>query len=56
MPIETDDGPLDAIDLKILAELQRDGRIRNNELAERVGISPPPVRAKRRPARPVAAH
>ena len=37
-----DDAPLDEIDLKILAELQRDGRIRNNELAERVGISPPP--------------
>ena len=52
MPIETDDDPLDAIDLKILAELQRDGRIRNNELAERVGISPPPclrrLRALRR--------
>lgn len=37
-----DDGPLDDIDLKILSELQKDGRIRNNELAERVGISPPP--------------
>jgi DNA-binding Lrp family transcriptional regulator len=33
---------LDGIDLKILAELQRDGRLRNNELASRVGISPPP--------------
>jgi DNA-binding Lrp family transcriptional regulator len=47
-----DDEPLDAIDLKILAELQRDGRIRNNELAARVGISPPPclrrLRALRR--------
>lgn len=41
MPM-TDDEPLDEIDLKILSELQRDGRIRNNELAERVGISPPP--------------
>ncbi len=39
---DTDDGPLDEIDLRILAELQRDGRIRNNELAARVGISPPP--------------
>ena len=39
---ENDDGPLDDIDLKILSELQKDGRIRNNELAERVGISPPP--------------
>lgn len=39
---EKDDGPLDDIDLKILSELQKDGRIRNNELAERVGISQPP--------------
>ena len=41
MPVD-DDKPLDEIDLKILSELQRDGRIRNNDLAERVGISPPP--------------
>lgn len=33
---------LDAIDLKILSELQKDGRIQNNTLADRVGISPPP--------------
>jgi len=33
---------LDAIDLKILRELQRDGRITNVELAERVGLSAPP--------------
>ena len=33
---------LDAIDLKILAELQRDGRITNVELSRRVGISAPP--------------
>lgn len=33
---------LDAIDLKILRELQADGRMTNVELAERVGISPPP--------------
>lgn len=39
---ERDDGPLDDIDLKILSELQKDGRIRNNELADRVGISQPP--------------
>ncbi|CCD96401.1 putative transcriptional regulatory protein, AsnC/Lrp family; leucine-responsive regulatory protein [Bradyrhizobium sp. ORS 375] len=32
---------LDAIDRKILAELQADGRIRINELADRVGISHP---------------
>lgn len=41
MPL-TGGEPLDEIDLKILAELQRDGRIRNNELAERVGLSQPP--------------
>ncbi|TAK47983.1 MAG: Lrp/AsnC family transcriptional regulator [Xanthobacteraceae bacterium] len=33
---------LDPIDLKILAEIQADGRITNVELARRVGISPPP--------------
>ncbi|NWG25987.1 MAG: Lrp/AsnC family transcriptional regulator [Pseudorhodoplanes sp.] len=33
---------LDAIDLKILDELQKDGRITNVELARRVGISAPP--------------
>lgn len=33
---------LDAIDLKILSEIQADGRITNVELAKRVGISPPP--------------
>lgn len=33
---------LDHIDLKILRELQNDGRITNVELAERVGISAPP--------------
>src|SRR5689334_19159554 len=33
---------LDAIDLKILKELQEDGRITNVELARRVGISAPP--------------
>jgi DNA-binding Lrp family transcriptional regulator len=33
---------LDAIDWKILAELQADGRITNVELARRVGISAPP--------------
>ncbi|MBI5319500.1 Lrp/AsnC family transcriptional regulator [Bradyrhizobium sp.] len=42
----TDDEPLDEIDLKILSELQKDGRIRNNELAERVGISPPPCQRR----------
>ena len=33
---------LDAIDWKILKELQDDGRITNVELARRVGISAPP--------------
>jgi DNA-binding Lrp family transcriptional regulator len=33
---------LDDIDVKILSELQKDGRVRNNELAARVGISEPP--------------
>ena len=33
---------LDAIDIRILKELQRDGRMTNVELSERVGISAPP--------------
>src|SRR3954469_14177554 len=33
---------LDDIDRKILAELQKDGRLRINELASRVGLSLPP--------------
>jgi DNA-binding Lrp family transcriptional regulator len=33
---------LDAIDRKILRELQADGRITNVELAQRVGVSAPP--------------
>lgn len=33
---------LDAVDWKILSELQQQGRITNVELAERVGISAPP--------------
>ncbi|MCA0420005.1 MAG: AsnC family transcriptional regulator, partial [Proteobacteria bacterium] len=32
---------LDDIDLRILRELQADGRMTNVELASRVGISPP---------------
>jgi DNA-binding Lrp family transcriptional regulator len=42
----TDSPALDGIDLKILSELQKDGRIRNNELANRVGISPPPCQRR----------
>jgi DNA-binding Lrp family transcriptional regulator len=33
---------MDAIDLQIIAELQRDGRLSNVELADRVGLSPAP--------------
>jgi len=33
---------IDEIDRKIIRELQRDGRILNNELAKRVGLSPSP--------------
>ncbi|RUU08450.1 Lrp/AsnC family transcriptional regulator, partial [Mesorhizobium sp. M7A.T.Ca.TU.009.01.3.2] len=32
----------DDFDLKILRELQADARITNNELAERIGLSPSP--------------
>ena len=39
MPPKAD---LDAIDWKILRELQREGRITNVELSNRVGISAPP--------------
>jgi len=38
----TADPELDEIDLKIVSELQKDGRIRINELASRVGLSLPP--------------
>jgi DNA-binding Lrp family transcriptional regulator len=41
----TDPEALDDIDLKILSELQKDGRIRNNEPASRVGLSPRPASA-----------
>jgi DNA-binding Lrp family transcriptional regulator len=47
----TDPEELDGIDLKILSELQKDGRIRNNELASRVGISPPPCQRRVRSLR-----
>ncbi|GGK00478.1 Lrp/AsnC family transcriptional regulator [Pseudomonas matsuisoli] len=33
---------LDRYDLRILAELQKDSRISNQELAERIGLSPSP--------------
>lgn len=34
--------PLDSLDRRILAELQRDGRLTHQELSERVGLSPTP--------------
>lgn len=37
------DTRLDAIDLRILAEIQRDGRITKLALAEKVGLSPTPA-------------
>ncbi|MEH6578132.1 MAG: Lrp/AsnC family transcriptional regulator [Amphritea sp.] len=33
---------LDKLDLAILARLQQNARLSNNELAEQVGLSPPP--------------
>jgi DNA-binding Lrp family transcriptional regulator len=39
MPLKAD---LDAIDWKILKQLQEDGRITNVELSRRVGVSAPP--------------
>lgn len=33
---------MDAIDRQIIAELQRDGRLSNVDLAERIGLSPAP--------------
>jgi DNA-binding Lrp family transcriptional regulator len=36
-------GTPDTIDWKILKELQREGRVTNVELANRVGLSPPPT-------------
>jgi DNA-binding Lrp family transcriptional regulator len=43
MKMQPDDPPLlDAIDRRILLELQNDGRMTNVELARRAGISAPP--------------
>ncbi len=33
---------MDAVDRRIIAELQRDGRLSNVELAERIGLTPAP--------------
>lgn len=37
---------LDRIDINILAELQRNGRVTNSDLADRVGLSPSPCLAR----------
>ena len=37
---------LDPIDRRILAEVQRDGRVTNQDLSERVGLSPSPCLAR----------
>jgi len=42
MKVIADTAGLDAIDRRIVAELQADGRMTNVELARRVGISAPP--------------
>jgi DNA-binding Lrp family transcriptional regulator len=34
------DEPLDKLDLRLLQELQKDGRLTNNELGERIALSP----------------
>jgi DNA-binding Lrp family transcriptional regulator len=47
----TEHQQLDDIDRHILSELQNDGRIRNNELADRVGLSPPSCRRRVRALR-----
>jgi DNA-binding Lrp family transcriptional regulator len=48
---------LGAVDRRILAELQRDGRLSNAELADRIGLSPSPClrRVKRLEERGVIA-
>ena len=38
--------PLDAIDIRILSELQEDASLTNSALAERVGLSPSPCLAR----------
>jgi Lrp/AsnC family leucine-responsive transcriptional regulator len=42
MPRRAAPAELDRTDLRILAELQRDGRLTNQDLAERVALSPSP--------------
>ncbi len=42
MVLNTSDTPLDRIDLRILTELQRDGRLSNVALSKRINLSPTP--------------
>ena len=42
MGLKMSDIELDRTDIRILAELQRDGRLSNQELADRVSLSPSP--------------
>lgn len=42
MTLSSTDARLDDYDRKILRELRRDGRISNQKLAERIGLSPTP--------------
>jgi Lrp/AsnC family transcriptional regulator, leucine-responsive regulatory protein len=46
MPARHHIGDLDEIDRRILRELQRDGRISNQTLSERVNLSPTPCLAR----------
>ena len=46
MPVQRRLSDLDSIDRRILRELQRDGRISNQALAERVNLSPTPCLAR----------
>lgn len=43
MGLKMSDIELDRTDIRILAELQRDGRLSNQELADRVSLSPSPA-------------
>ena len=44
--MNTDDHPLDRIDVEILDLLQRDGRMANTRIAEAVSLSPTAVLAR----------
>ncbi|WP_223670792.1 Lrp/AsnC family transcriptional regulator [Kangiella shandongensis] len=44
--IKSSDDKLDAVDKKILNQLQQEGRLSNSELAKRVNLSPPATHAR----------